>query len=169
MANETYLNRGTTIAWLNTAGDEELDLGDGANGLAGAVGVGSYHDFAAAPQPDEYELVVDIDGFDTAPVVGETVDVYVTESNDASLWTGPEAPSDTVDALGSSVRLPNLLYVVSAVVHTVTAADNLTARAFFRSSARYIAPVVHNNTADALLTTADAHRVNITPVYYQGQ
>jgi hypothetical protein len=169
MANEIYLNRGTTIAWLNTAGDEQLDLGDGVIGLTTAVGVGSYHDFSAAPQPDEYELVIDIDGFDTAPVVGETVDVYVTESTDASLWTGPEAPNDTTDSTGATVRLPNLKYVGSAVVHTTTAADNLTAMFVFRSSARYIAPVVHNNTADDLLTTADAHRVNITPIYYQGQ
>jgi len=168
MANEVYLARGTTIDWL-IAGTEALDLGDGANGLADAVGVGSYHDFGAAPQPDEYEMVVDIDGFDTAPVVGETVDFYITESADASLWTGPETPADTADALGSTVRLPNLMYVGSAVVHTTTAGDNLTAKFVFRSTARYIAPVVHNNTADALLTTADAHRINITPIYYQGQ
>jgi len=169
MANEIYLGRGTTIAWLNTAGDEQLDLGDGVIGLADAVGVGSYHDFGAAPQPDEYEVVIDIDGFDTAPVVGETVDLYITESADASLWTGPEAPADATDSTGATVRLPNLMYVGSAVVHTTTAGDNLTAKFVFRSTARYIAPVVHNNTADALLITADAHRVNITPIYSQGQ
>jgi len=169
MANEIYLVRGTTVAWLNSGGDEELDLGDGVIGLSGAVGVGSYHDFGAAPQPDEYEIVVDIDGFATAPVVGESVDVYIAESADATLWTGPEAPSNTADSTGATVRLPNLKFVGSVVVHTTTAANNLTGSFLIRSSSRYIAPVVHNNTADNLLATADAHRVNITPVYYQVQ
>ena len=169
MVSAVYLKRGTTITWLNTAGDEQLDLGDGVIGVAAAVGVGSYHDFGANPQPDEYELVIDIDGFDTAPVVGEAVNVYVTESTDASLWTGPEAPADTTDSTGAVVRLPNLKFIGSAIVHTTTAGDNLTASFRFTSSARYIAPVVHNGTADALLTTSDAHSVKITPLYYESQ
>lgn len=169
MANEIYLSRGTTVAWLNTAGDEELDLGDGALGLSGAVGVGSYRDFGAAPQPDEYEVEIDIDGFAAAPVVGETVDVYITESNNSTLWTGPEAPSNTVDSAGDVNRLPNLTYACSAVVRSTTAGDNLTAKGVVRSTARYIAPVVHNNTADDLLASGDAHAVRITPIYYQGQ
>lgn len=169
MANELYLQRGTTVAWLNTGGNEQLDLGDGVIGVSGAVGVGSYHDFGAVPRPDEYEMVVDIDGFATTPVVGESVDLYITESNDASLWTGPEAPSNTLDATGAVDRLPNLLYVGSAIVRSTTAGANLTALFRFRSPSRYIAPVAHNNTADNLLASGDAHRVNLTPLYYQGQ
>jgi hypothetical protein len=171
MASKIYVNPETSITWTDsvTGGDEDLDLGDGALGLADAVGCGSYHDWGTAPRAFGYYVTLKIDGFATAPVVGETVDLYMAESEDATIWTGPESPSDTADSAGATVRLPNLKFLGSAVVTTVTAADDVVASFEWYSTARYTAPVVHNNTADALLTTSDAHKVIMTPIPYEGQ
>lgn len=166
MANEIYLVRGTAITWTDSGGDEVLDLGALA---ADGVRVGAYHDWGTGAQPDAYYWELDIDGFNTAPVVGEAVNFYLCESLDATLWTGPESPSDTSDGAGATNRLPNLKLIGAAIVRSTTAGDNLVASGSFQSAARYVSPVIHNNTADALLSTADNHELHITPVYYQMQ
>lgn len=163
-AGDILWNEGTTITWTDSGGDEELDLG-GVDGDAGDVAVGSYHDFGVAPRAVDYRLDIFIDGFDTAPVVGEQVLVYITEGWNTTEFSGPETPNDTTDSTGDVNRLPNMLGPFPVTVHSTTAADNLRATYEFRSSARYLAPVVHNDTADDLLTTSDAHTVEITPIF----
>lgn len=169
MANEIYRVLGTTVVWTDSGGDELLDLGDGVIGLAGAVGVGAYHDWGAGAQPDGFILLIDIDGFVTNPSIGRTVEVHITESANATVWTGPEAPADTDDSTGNVNRLPNLLGPFVATVRSTVAADRLTARYEYRSTARYSAPVVYNNTAQNMKTSGDTHRISITPFWYQVQ
>lgn len=163
MANAIHLNVGTIISWQVSGGDEAIDLG-GTEGAADAVALGSYHDRGADPRAYRYMWFMDVDGFDTAPVVGETVDLYVTESEDATLFSGPEAPNATTAGTGDTSRLPNLQYLGSAIVRSTTAADNLTVSGMATITARYFAAVVHNNTADKLLSTADAHEVRFYPI-----
>lgn len=146
--------------------EEELDLGALA---ADGVRVGSYHDWGADPRTTRYGWCMDIDGFDTAPVVGESVDLYAAVSEDLTPWTGPEAPADTTDGAGDENRLKNLTYLGSAVVRSTTAADNLTVCGRVIIPQRYVAPVVHNNTADALLSTSDNHEVIFWPLTDQIQ
>lgn len=162
MASKVYINVETAVAWKVSGGDEVIDLG--ATVAADGVRVGAYHDWGAAPRAANYMWFLDIDGFDTAPVVGETIDLYVTQSEDATLWDGPESPGDTSDGAGNTDRLKNLLFLGSAVVRSTTAADNVTASGVARIPARYFAPVVHNNTADTLLSTADAHEIRFYPI-----
>ena len=171
MAGEIYRVLGTPVVWGNAIGgsiDEELDLG-GADGDAGDVCVGSYHDWGSGAQPDGFILVVNIDGFTSAPTIGAVVATYIAESDDATVWSGPEAPADTADSTGSVNRLPNLLGPFPAVVRSTTAGDNVTRRFEYQSTARYSAPVVHNATAVELLASGDAHTVTITPFWYQVQ
>jgi len=94
MANKVYQQIETIISWKVSGADEVLDLGS-TNGAAAGVEVGAYHDWGVAPQARKYMCFLDIDGFDAAPVIGETIDLYITESQDTTLWTGPEAPGDT--------------------------------------------------------------------------
>ena len=56
------------------------------------------------------------------------------------------------------------MYLGSASVQTTTAADNLIISGLVNIPFRYVSPVVHNNTADALLGTSDAHKFILTPV-----
>lgn len=162
MANKILGTVETLVNWA-IAGDEVLDLGS-SNGAADGVEVGAYHDWGVHPRSFDYMWFMDIDGFDTAPVIGETVDLYVTVGEVTTLFTGPEAPGDTSRGAGNTDRLRNLLYLGSAVVRSTTAADNLTASSRIHIPQRFFAPVVHNNTADKLLSTADAHTVGFYPI-----
>lgn len=173
MAGELYQKRGTSLTWTDTGGDKVLDLG----GLTASTGIkaGAYYDrgdLATTPGPDEYEWVMVIDGFDTAPQEGETVELYFAQSNSSSGdWDGEIAAlSSSADTtISDSDLLKNMLFAGGAVVHSTTAADELIARGIVRFSSRYVAPVVWNRVADALLSTSDAHKVILTPIYYQSQ
>jgi len=163
MPNKVFIQTETIISWKKSGADEVLDLGS-TNGAADGVEVGAYHDWGAAPQARRYMWFMDIDGFDTSPVIGESVDLYVAVSEDASLWTGPEAPNDTGRGAGNTDRLKNLLYLGSAIVRSTTAGDNLTASGTAFIPQRYFAPVVHNNTVDKLLSSSDDHEVRFYPI-----
>ena len=157
MANKVYINEETTKTWTDTGGDYAMDLGALA---ADAVRVGTQGDLGAAPRADQYSWKLVIDGFDTAPVVGETVDLYLAFSD----GTYVDGDVGTSDAAGATVDLPNLLFLGSAVVQTTTAGDNLIISGMVQIAQRYVSPVIHNNTADALLSTADSHKFILTPV-----
>ena len=157
MANKIYINQETSKTWTDTAGDYTMDLGSLA---ADAVRVGQQGDLGAAPRADMYAWKLVIDGFDTAPVVGETVDLYLAFSD----GTNVDGQVGTSDAAGSTVQLPNLLFLGAASVQTATASDELIISGTCQITQRYVSPVIHNNTADALLGTADAHKFILTPV-----
>lgn len=171
MAGEIYQASETARTWSDagTTSDEDLDLG----GLsATSARIGSYWDLGASPRADVYEVEVFIDGFDSAPTIGDSIDVYISQSSDASNFDGvpDSAPTDTADqALADTDAVANMTYVGSVLVKTTTAADNLLARFPVRLTSRYIAPCVVNNTAVALLSSSDAHIVTITPIPQQIQ
>lgn len=157
MANKVYIAEETAKTWTDTGGDYTLDLGSLA---ADAVRVGAQGDLGAAPRADQYQFKLVIDGFDTAPVVGETVDLYLAFSD----GTYVDGDVGTADAAGFTSDLPNLMYAGSASVQTITAGDNLIISGLVQITQRYVSPVIHNNTANALLGTADAHKFILTPV-----
>lgn len=157
MANKIYTQSETAKTWTDAGGDYTFDLGSLA---ADAVRVGAQGDLGAAPRADRYEWRLVIDGFDTAPVVGESVDLYLSFGD----GTYVDGDVGTGDAAGATDDLPNLLFIGSAIVQTTTAADNLIISGTVEIVSRYVSPVVHNNTADALLGTSDAHKFILTPV-----
>lgn len=157
MANKVYIAEETAKTWTDTGGDYTLDLGSLS---ADGVRVGAQGDLGAAPRADQYQFKLVIDGFDTAPVVGETVDLYLAFSD----GTYVDGDVGTADAAGFTADLPNLMYAGSASVQTITAGDNLIISGLVQITQRYVSPVVHNNTADDLLGTADAHKFILTPV-----
>lgn len=160
MANKVLAQQETSLTWTDTGGDYALDLGSLA---AAAVRAGTEGDLGTFPNSRLYRWKLVIDGFDTAPVVGETVDLYLAFSEDGTQATRDGDLSGT-DGASSTVVLPNLLFLGSASVQTTTAADELVTSGVVSISSRYVTPVVHNNTADALLGTSDAHKFILTPV-----
>jgi len=163
MPNKIYVAPETTLTWTDTGGDELLNL----SSLAPAgVAMGSFADLGAASRSEWYELEVFIDGFDTAPVVGETVDIYISQSNGTTGFDGSPSTDPTTSAQGTMTvnQLKNCLYVGSLSVYSTTAADNLRGRFIVRLPARYVSLLVHNNTVDALLGTLDAHTLKLTPI-----
>ena len=158
MANKVYTQQETAITWTDSGGDYTLDLGGLA---AGGVRIGQQGDLGAAPRADEYFWQVVIDGFDTAPIVDEHIDIYLAFAQDAIDIDGDVG---TADANGTTSDLKNLLHIGSAVVQTTTAANELITSGMVTIKSRYVSPVVHNNTADALLSTSDAHTFKLWPV-----
>lgn len=158
MANKVYLAPETTLTWTDTGGDYAMDLG----GLAAdGVRVGAQGDLGTGSNPQQFFWQLVIDGFDTAPVVGEQVHVFLAFGNDATDIDGDVGSSD---AAGATVDLPNLLHIGTVVVQTTTAADELITSGIVEIGSRYVSPVVHNDTADALLSTSDAHTFKLTPI-----
>lgn len=162
MANKIYINEETAKTWTDTGGDYAMDLGSLA---ADGVRVGAQGDLGVAPRADQYNWKLVIDGFDTAPVVGETVDLYLAFSD----GTYVDGDVGTSDAAGFTSDLPNLLFLGAASVQTTTAGDNLIISGVCQITQRYVSPVIHNNTADALLGTADSHKFILTPVPPEAQ
>ncbi len=157
MVNKVYINPETAISWSDAGATNVIDL---ASIAADGVRVGARHDLGASARSEWYEWRLKIDGFDTDPVVGETVDLYIATSD----GTDEDADVGTADAAGATTDLPNLHFLGSVVVQTTTAADNLVKSGIVRITARYFSPVVHNNTADALLGTTDDHWITFIPI-----
>ena len=143
MANEIYLLPGTAVTWTDSGGDNTMTF---ASLAADGVRVGAQDDLGSAARPRLYAWRFVVDGFSTAPVVGETVDVYLA-TGDGTYIDGNVGASD---AAGSTAQLPNLLFLGSATVQTTSTTDDLVISGQVELSHRYVSPVVHNNTADAL-------------------
>ena len=161
--NKVYVAPETSITWTDTGGDELLDIGGQS---AGAIDMGSFSDLGSGSHAELFNIEVTIDGFDTAPVVGETVDVYLSFSNATTNFDGNPTTDPTTSAEGTITvaQSKNTMAVGSLTVYSTTAGDELKATfQNVRITSRYVSVIVHNNTADALLSTSDAHKVILIP------
>jgi hypothetical protein len=170
MASKDYIQAETTTQWDDAGTDKVMPF----TGLAAdAVVCGAALDLGAAPRPDEFTVEVTIDGFGTTTVVGEDVPIYFAQSEDGTNFDGSPNTEPTTTTAGAytTAQLPNLLGPVDFLIQTdVTATTTLKVTSAVRLTSRYIAPVIHNNTADAFATTASAtHKVILTPKPREGQ
>lgn len=157
MANKVYVARETPIVWGDTAGDLVMTL----NNLATTVArIGAQKDFGAGSTSEWYEWRLTVQ-FDTAPVVGETVDVYLSTS-DGTEEDGQEGVADA--NVGDNGSLKNMQYVGSLTVTTATVDHDMTTSGICRIATRYVCPVIHNNTVDNLQATNDTGEFTLTPI-----
>jgi len=156
MANKIYVARETSIAFQDSAGDVALTL----NNLAATAGrISAQHDLGAGSTALDYEIRAVIE-FETQPVVGETVDIYISTSD----GTDPDGQEGVADAaLGSTNSVKNMLFVGSLIVTTATVDHQMTASFMCRIPTRYFSVVVVNSTADNLQATANTSWVIVTP------
>lgn len=162
MADKIYVARETTLVWTDTTGDLALTLN---NLPAGDGRVGAQKDFGAGSKSEWYEWRLTVQ-FNTAPVVGETVDVYLSTS-DGTEEDGQEGVADAV--LGSTDSLRNMNFIGSLVVTSTDADHSMTVSGMCRIATRYVSPVVHNNTADNLKASNDISKFTLTPVPHEVQ
>ena len=162
MGNELYLVRGTPVVWSDTAGDLVMTLN---NLAAGAGRVGARKDWGAGAQPDEYAWRLTVQ-FETAPVVGETVNVFLSTSDGAE-EDGQIGVAD--GALSAEDKLKNLMFIGNLIVDVATVDIDFTASGVCRIPTRYCCPVIFNDSADNLQATNDTGEFTLTPMYYQTQ
>ena len=171
MASKSYQATETARTWSDavTSSDELLDLG----GLAAdGVVMGSYWDLGAAPRADIFEVELLIDGFDTAPVVGEMIELWFSQSNATTGFDGQVTtdPTDAAEGTATIKQAENCTFGCAARVYLAgDTTQVIQKRATVRLTGRYVSPIVINRTADALLSTSDAHMVTLTPIPQEGQ
>ena len=164
MATQQVLTKfGATTTWTDSGGDKLMDLGSLATGQ---LIMGAYLDLGVSPRATLYSFELTIDGFDTTPVVGETVTLRFSQSNATTNFDGNPTTDPTTSAEGTIQpnQAKNCLLAGVATVYSATAADELKISGIVELFGRYVSPVVENNTADALLGTSDNHELVLTPV-----
>ena len=145
MANKLYVARETAIVWTDSGGDLALTF---AALSPDAVRIGARKDFGAGSTARRYEWRAVVQ-FDTAPVVGETVDLYLATSD----GTDADGATGTGDAAGTTTKLKNLKPIGRIIVDTTSVETDIIASGECVINTRYVSPVVHNNTADSLANT----------------
>jgi hypothetical protein len=157
MANGIYRAYGTTLSFRDSGGDAVITL---KNLGFGAGRVSARYDRGSGSQPREFAWRAVIQ-FETAPVVGELVEIYVFES-DGTYMDGTLGTSDA--ALGSDKRKNGKLIGV-VVVDTTSTATDIIAGGMCLINERYFSVGVWNGSAgDNLEDTTNACRINLTPV-----
>lgn len=159
MANKVLYAPESAVIWTESGGTLVMTL----DGLAAdGVRVGARRDFGTGSVAGWFHWRFKIDGFDTAPVVNERVEIYLAGSD----GTIEDGDVGTADAAGATTDLPNLWHIGGVTVQTTSATKTLHASSKepIYIASRYVSPVVHNNTADALETTAADHQFILIPV-----
>lgn len=168
MPSKSYIAPEASTTWQASGGDLLLDLGGAA---AASANVGAYKDLGSGSRSDVYEVMMFINGFDSAPAVGQTIDLFFAQSNATTGFDGPMDTDPTSSAegtLGDLDKLGNLLYAGSCVVYDTGTSQNIQARMVVRLTSRYVAPVVINR-ANTLESTTPTHRVVLTPIPQESQ
>ncbi len=156
MANKVYAARETGIVWSDTAGDLVMTLN---NLAADAVRVGARKDWGAGSTSEWYTWRLTVQ-FETPPVVGETIDVYLSLSD----GTEEDGQVGVADAAGDTNTLKNLKHIGSLIVTSTDADHDMTASGICRIPTRYASPIIHNNTVDNLQATNDTGELTLTPI-----
>jgi len=164
-ANKVYVAVETSISWRTTGGDELLQL---AGLVQDGVAAGSYADLGSGSRSELYRWDLFIDGYDSAPVAGDPVELYWAMSTSTTSFTGmfDTEPTDAGTGTISEAALINFDIPGMTFATSTTAAADFKAGGIVRLVHRYVVPIIHNNAsgADALLTSGEAHELVLTPI-----
>ncbi|MCP4002179.1 MAG: hypothetical protein GY727_14815 [Gammaproteobacteria bacterium] len=154
-ANLVYVEREAEVKFTDSGGDVVLTL---ASQTADTAAISAQYDQGGATTSG-YFTIRGVFEHDTAPVDGETVDIYISTSD----GTDPSGQEGVADAtLGSLDSLRNMMFVGSVVCES-TANHQITGSFVVYIPYRYFSVVVHNNTSDSL-ETANLSWVIVTPI-----
>ncbi len=166
MANEDYVNKGTSKLVNNGTGS---NVAWTMEGLANAAGrVSAQIDWGAVPRPYRYHWSCEVQ-FQATPTQGAVLELYIA--------TAPDADSTQIDgdigatnaALGDVDMRRNLRAIGAVVSENAAASEICVASGYFVCYERYFSIVGYNASGAAINATADNFRFNIVPVYNQGQ
>jgi hypothetical protein len=157
MANKIYRAIETAIRFKDTDATYTLTL----NNLAASTGgrISDRVDRGAGSLPREYRWKAVIQ-FETAPVVGEYVEIYLSQSD----GTNEDGNVGTSDAALTAAVVANLDLIGIVKVQTTDAASDMIASGSFMIDERYFSIGVINKTVDNLKATNDLSWVEVTPM-----
>jgi len=158
MANKLYRAIETPIVFRESGGDKVITL---INLAFGAGRVSAQQDRGAGSVAELHE-VIGVFQFETAPALGEAVEIYLFQSD----GTYVDGTVGTADAALTSDKRKNGMMIGAVIVDTVSVTTDIVGR--FQNvpiSSRYYSIGVWNASAgDNLENTANASRVIVTPM-----
>jgi len=164
MANKSFVAIGTALLFGDSAQTPDVQITLSALGADGAR-VSARRDRGTTSVPRLHEWRGEFQWGGT-PVVGETVDLYIAESD----GTREDGKVGTADAAVSDLdKLLNLTYIGSVIIETTTADTVHVGSGKFTISQRFYSLVVHNAATDALATDTGEHHVHITDIPDEAQ
>lgn len=165
MPNAVYLRRGTAVVFTASGGDVTFTVDGIANG---AGRISARKDWGAAPIPDMYEVVAEIDSAST-PTTGTVARVYwvgAAASTGGTKTDGGFGESDA--AVSDEDRLRNCPLVMSVQADEVSG-NKFTKTAVYVTPQRYSQIAIWNAYGVSLSATGNDTLVTVTPLYYEVQ
>ena len=162
MPNLIYRALETTLSFRDSGGDAVLGL----QNLAFAAGrISARYDRGAGSKALQFDVQAIVQ-FETAPALGEFVEIYLFESD----GTFMDGTLGTSDAALSSDKRRNGTLIGLVEVDTTSITTDIIATSTCIIKKRYFSIGVWNGSAgDNLENTANASRVNLTPTPFEVQ
>jgi len=159
MANEILVKPGTAVTWKDSGGTKVITL----QNLAFAAGrVGAAYDKGAGAQEAWFHVHFVIQ-FETAPIAGEVIELYMVSHDGVNIPGGVGASDAAVTVANKRLNLGVAPIVV--VAEAATADLNYESAGIVYLPMRYISPVVWNASAgDNLQNTANINVITMTPL-----
>ena len=158
MPNKIYRATETPIVFRDSGGDVVITL---QNLAFGAGRVSAQYDRGSGSKAQLHE-VVGVFQFETAPALGEAIELYLFESD----GTYQDGTVGTTDAALTTDKRRNGMFIGAVIADTTATATDIVAR--FKDvpiTSRYYSIGVWNASAgDNLENTANASRIIVTPM-----
>lgn len=162
MANAVFQKAGTSVTWKDSGGDLAITLQNLAAGAARQGATKDWGDLSTA-RPTRYKWRLRL-SFESAPIVGEVVEVYWKSSPDNTAWDNDDGTGDA--AVSSADKLRNCTLIGTLIVDEAAADVFMSLQGVFENFERYGAPIIYNRSAgDNLQNTANDATFVVTPIY----
>jgi len=156
MPNKVYAAPETALVFKDSGGDAVITL----QNLAAAAGrISAQYDRGAGSHARLYKWRAKMP-FETAPVVGEYVELYLAESDGTDI----DGLVGASDAALTAAQATNLSMIGIVKVQTTDADTAFTCSGYCLISERYFSVGVMNTTADNLQNDANAASITFIPV-----
>lgn len=157
MTNKIYTASETAITFKESGGDAAITL---LNLGYGAGRISAQYDRGAGSKPMRYSWK-GVFQFETTPVVGELVELYLAQSD----GTVVDGVVGTSDAALTTDKRRNLDLIGVVVVDTTSTATNIVASGICYIWQRYFSVGIWNASAgDNLENTANVNYITFTPI-----
>lgn len=162
-ANKIYIAPETAVIFRDTGGDEVIDT---TSLSQNEVAVSSIVDLGAGSHSPDFAVTFIAHGWATAPVAGDTINLYVAFGTSTTQLDGEYTTLPTDSTAGVALQsITDNVDRLTGIVGTSTATNaTIQVSASFRSIFRYIVFIVENLASGADDLSATGVEIILTPV-----
>lgn len=162
MANESYINKGTSVLFNGEAGAGVAFSVEGVTNSNGQVS--AQKDWGAAPRADRYAWSCEVQ-FQATPTQGLGLELYIATAPDGDATQVDGDVGTTDAALGDVDMRRNLRLIGYVVSENAAASEKCVASGEFICDKRYFSVVAYNGSGATVNATDSNFRFDIQPVY----